>query len=104
MSSKFVANYTLRLQARSDLEKIWRYSFHAWGVEQADTYLTALVDRFVWLAENPQLGKKRDDIKQGYRCFPQGQHLVFYTVADDLIDIIGVVHQREDASNHLAEW
>lgn len=63
-----------------------------------------LVDRFDWLAENPQMGRNRDDIKNGYRCFPEGQHLVFYTVSDDLIDIIGIVHQRQDVSSHLTEW
>ena len=104
MPGKPVPSYTLRLQVRSDLEKIWRYSFQTWGMEQADAYVTALVDRFDWLAENPQMGRNRDDIKKGYRCFPEGQHLVFYTVSDDLIDIIGIVHQRQDVSSHLTEW
>ncbi|MCK5190870.1 MAG: type II toxin-antitoxin system RelE/ParE family toxin, partial [Methylococcales bacterium] len=77
------------------------YSLQTWGIEQADYYLGSLVARFEWLAENPQLGKPRDDIKKGYRCFPEGQHLVFYIILNDNIDIIGVVHQSQDITNHL---
>ncbi|SHE23285.1 type II toxin-antitoxin system RelE/ParE family toxin [methanotrophic endosymbiont of Bathymodiolus puteoserpentis (Logatchev)] len=89
-------SYTLRLKAQGDLESIWQYSFTTWGSAQADHYLRALVTRFEWLADNPLLGKPRDDIKSGYRCFPEGQHLVFYKITQQQIDIIGVVHQSQD--------
>ena len=93
--------YTLRLRAQGDLESIWQYSFETWGMAQADLYLRSLVARFEWLAENPLLGKPRDDIKSGYRYFPEGQHLVFYKMAKQQIDIIGVVHQSQAIATHL---
>ena len=95
--------YTLRLRAQGDLESIWQYSFGTWGITQADHYLRSLVARFEWLAENSLLGKPRDDIKPGYRCFPEGQHLVFYKMAKQQIDIIGVVHQSQDIATHLKD-
>jgi len=97
------AAYTLRLRAQGDLESIWHYSFKTWGVAQADHYLRTLVTRFEWLAENPLLGKPRDDIKSGYRCFPEGQHLVFYKIAKRQIDIIGVIHQNQDIATQLKD-
>lgn len=95
--------YTLRLRAQSDLESIWQYSFETWGVRQADHYLRSLVARFEWLAENPLLGKPRDDIKSGYRSFPEGQHVVFYKINQQQIDIIGVVHQNQDIVTQLKD-
>jgi len=60
-----------------------------------------LVSRFTWISENPLLGKKRDDVKPGYYCFPEGMHLVFYMVTKTGIDIIGIPHQSMDIVSHL---
>jgi len=93
--------YTLRELAQADLEGIWLYTCREWGVSQADSYLQSLFSRFNWLADNPQSGKNRDDIKTGYYCFPEGMHLIFYTQHKNKIDIIGIPHQRMDIINHL---
>ena len=53
------------------------------------------------LAANPQLGRERNDVKPGYRSFPQGRHVVFYTIGESGIEIIGVVHQSADVDGHL---
>jgi toxin ParE1/3/4 len=90
------AGYSLRQQALDDLESIWLYSYREWGVEQADQYIRSLLSRFTWLAENPQLGKQRAEIKPGYYCFPEGMHLIFYKITRDGIDIIGIPHQSMD--------
>jgi toxin ParE1/3/4 len=96
MSSK----YTIRESAQADLEEIWLYTYEEWGTQQADKYLNQLFSRFSWLAENPLIGKSRDDIKAGYYCFPEGMHLVFYIICDKSIDIIGIPHQSMDI-NHI---
>ncbi|MES9857637.1 MAG: type II toxin-antitoxin system RelE/ParE family toxin [Sedimenticola sp.] len=93
--------YNLRLHARSDLEVIWAYTLEHWGSDQADCYLQALLSCFDDLMENPRLGKSRDDIKVGYRSFPQGRHVVFYTITPSGIDIIGIVHQSADLEGQL---
>ncbi|MGZ5884459.1 MAG: type II toxin-antitoxin system RelE/ParE family toxin [Burkholderiaceae bacterium] len=89
-------SYRIRQQAESDLEQIWLYTFHEWGLEQADRYIRLMISRFSWLAENPQLGKRRDDIKSGYHSFPEGRHMIFYIITENGIDIIGIPHQRMD--------
>jgi toxin ParE1/3/4 len=53
------------------------------------------------MVENPEAGRKRDDIKAGYFCYPQGLHLIFYTIHNNKIDIIGIPHQRMDVISHL---
>ena len=94
-------SYSLRALAQEDLEEIWLYTYEEWGDDQADKYLDLLFSRFTWLAENPLLGKKRDDIKAGYYCFPEGMHLVFYTLTKNGIDIIDISHQSMDVTNHI---
>lgn len=96
------ASYTIRQLAENDLEQIWLYTFHEWGIEQADKYLRLLLIRFSWLSKNPRLGKQRDDIKPGYYCFPEGRHLIFYTLTKSGIDIIGIPHQSMDIIDYFA--
>lgn len=95
------AQYYLRSLAQDDLESIWLYTVEHWGVTQADTYLEALIKRFEWLVENAKMGKPRDDVKNGYYCFPEGAHLIFYTPKDNQVDIIGIPHQRMDIVEYL---
>ena len=96
------AKYQLRSLVQSDLESIWLYTLEQWGVDQANSYLEGIIERFDWLAENPLLGKQRDDIKKGYYCFPEGMHLVFYIIKGGQIEIIGVLHQSMDIIEYLA--
>ena len=94
-------SYSIRALARADLEEIWFFTFEEWGLEQADKYLNSLFSRFKWLTKNPYTGKDRGDIKKGYYCFPEGMHLVFYTMTEYGIDIIGIPHQNMDVSSHF---
>ncbi|PCI68073.1 MAG: plasmid stabilization protein [Piscirickettsiaceae bacterium] len=94
--------YRLRSLAKDDLESIWLYTYQEWGVAQADTYLDALIGRFEWLADNAALGKPRDDVKQGYYCFPEGMHLIFYILKNNQVEIIGIPHQRMDTVEYFA--
>lgn len=96
-------NYQLRRVAEKDLEDIWFYSFEMWGVEQADSYIRSLIAKFEWLAINKLSGRKRDDIKAGYYCFPEGEHVIFYKINDGIVDIIGVPHHSQDVVSHLGE-
>ncbi|MBT3206683.1 MAG: type II toxin-antitoxin system RelE/ParE family toxin [Gammaproteobacteria bacterium] len=95
--------YRIRSLAESDLESIWLYTVEQWSVDQADTYLKSIIQRLDWLADNPFLGKQRDDVKKGYYCFPEGMHLVFYKIIDNQIEIIGIPHQSMDIIECLKE-
>ncbi len=90
------SNYRVTPRAATDLDAIADYTVKKWGVEQLESYLGALSDRFDWLAINPMLGRDRSDIHKGYRSYPDGSHVVFYIVQDDSIAIIGVPHKSMD--------
>ena len=88
--------YRVTPRALADLKNIGRYTEQQWGKRQRNTYLRALEKRFGWLAKNPQLGKHRTDIAEGYYSFPQGEHVVFYMIGEESIDIIGIPHKEMD--------
>lgn len=94
--------FNLTPQSKADLHKIWIYSVEIWGEFQADKYITALYNRFEWLANNADLGKHRPDIKEGYYCFLQNSHLIFYTKSQDSINIIGIPHKSMDIVNYFS--
>ena len=90
------ATYRITPRAEADLYDIARYTEAEWGRDQRTRYLKALETRLEWLADNPPLGQKREEVAAGYYCYPQGRHLIFYMRTTDGIDIIGIPHQRMD--------
>ena len=93
--------YLVRPEAERDLKGIGRYTYRAWGREQARKYLRALHLKIRRLAANPNLGVMRDDVGEGYRSAPVGHHLVFYrTVGDDIV-VVRVLHESMDVQRHL---
>ena len=90
------AGYRITRMAREDLLGIAMYSEIHWGKDQRNRYLKSLEKRFEWLALNPKVGRRRDDIANGYYSFPHGQHVVFYLISGQMIDIIGLLHKEMD--------
>ncbi len=96
-----MAKYRVTPRAQNDLKNIGRYTEQNWGKSQRNTYLKDFENRFVWLAENPQLGKHRNDISEGYHSFPEGQHVVFYLIDKQHINIIGIPHKDMDIISYF---
>lgn len=91
-----MSSYRLTPRALRDLDQIADYTLAQWGDRQAEIYLNALAKRFEWLAKNPNAGRARDDIAQGYRSYREGSHLIFYMVERGVVAIIGVPHGSMD--------
>jgi len=96
-----VAEYWLRPKARSDTDAIWDYTVKTWGVPQARSYIVGLRKVCTALADNPELGKCRDELHQGLRVYPSGKHLVFYLTIAEGIDIVRILHESMNTHRHL---
>ncbi|MEM6832949.1 MAG: type II toxin-antitoxin system RelE/ParE family toxin [Sphingomonadales bacterium] len=96
-----MAEYRLTPRAHKDLRAIAAYTLKIWGRNQVQTYLQRIADRMQWLADNPRRARSREDVGDGYRCFREGQHLIFFIVKDDHIAIIGVPHSSMDIQANL---
>jgi len=98
-----MADYLLSEAAQQDIISIRDYTMDTWGKEQTSKYLDQLEKRFEWLANQPALGKKRNEVKEGYLSFPEGRHVIFYRVDKRGIEVIGVIHQSEDIDTYFSE-
>lgn len=70
--------YELSQEADRDLDDIFDYTVHEFGFDQAIAYVSAFEEVFVSLAANPELGRKRDEIRDSLRSFVKGSHIIFY--------------------------
>lgn len=90
--------------AERDLLEIGRYTQREWGREQRTAYLRRLHQRMRALAENPRLGLARDDVREGYRSWLEGRHLLFYRpLPEGGILVVRVLHASMDVSRHFPE-
>jgi len=96
-----MACYLLSESAQDDIISIRNYTMDTWGKAQAGKYLSQLEQRLEWLAKNPALGKKRDEVRNGYISFPEGRHVIFYRIAQRGIEVMGIIHQSEDIDIHF---
>ncbi len=83
-------------RAETDLIEIWIYTYKRWGDAQAERYLDELDDGIQQLTQDPALGQRCDQIREGYRSLQINRHVVYYNVTPTVIHIIRVLHQRMD--------
>ncbi|UWU92501.1 type II toxin-antitoxin system RelE/ParE family toxin [Bradyrhizobium sp. CB1015] len=50
------------------------------------------------LLENPLAGRERRELKAGLRSFAVGNYVIFYAPLPDGVEIIRVMHGRQDIS------
>ena len=95
--------FKLSRAADADLRKIAEHTLQQWGETQRDAYITEIFDAFARLARTPRIAISAEGIREGYRKFPQGSHIIFFRSSNTHdIEIIRVLHKRMDAQAHLA--
>lgn len=97
-------SFYLTGKAIADLQDIARYTETTWGREQRNAYLEKLDSAFHDLAGMPEKGSRCDYIREGYRKYVAGKHLVFYrSVNNGEIEITRILHGRMDVPERLGE-
>lgn len=86
--------------AMADIEAIWDYSAENWGADQADRYTDEIRDTCFALAAGRKMGRTTD-IRAGYSKYITGSHVIYYKDQSDRLDVIRVLHSRQDAERHL---
>lgn len=71
------------------------------GVDQAERYHAGIVSVFELLAQNPHLTRERPEFNPPVRLYPYQAHMIAYTIRDDGILIIRVLHGRQDWEQYL---
>ena len=96
-----MAEYRFTQNAEYDLEEIIDYTVQQWNEQQALRYLDGLETQGQRLADNPDIGAKRDSIAEGLLSFPYESHILYYFKMPHGITILRVLHQSMDPVRHL---
>lgn len=93
--------YILSPNAQESLRDIKTYSHQHFGKEQTISYLKLIEKKMQMIAKSPDIGRKREEIKNGYLSFLAGSHVIFYRKSKKHVDIIDILHQSMDPYRHL---
>jgi len=88
--------------ALQDLIDIWVYFVKLASPEFADTLIGEIRDSEHLIAANPLAWRERTDLLLGIHSFPVHPYTVFYRIADNIPEIVRVLHERRDAINILS--
>ena len=96
-----INHYVLSDIAEVDISDIYDYTLEAHGDRQAAAYLTGLDESFRSIVEQPRLGKRRPEIRNGLYSVLYEKHTIFYRLQDDFVRIVRVLHSRRDMPRHF---
>ena len=89
-------DYKLTDAAKSDLREISAYTKKTWGKEQEKAYREILRAALRVVAKAPKIGQKRDELAEGLRSFPVGNHIAYYVEKGKGIEIARILHPSMD--------
>ncbi|NYJ26846.1 type II toxin-antitoxin system RelE/ParE family toxin [Allomuricauda sp. ARW1Y1] len=98
-----IDRYVLSQEADNDIEAIFAYGETKFGSTQAISYLIGLNEHFEAIAQNPDIGKKRNEIKDGLFSFPYNSHIIFYRKMKNRVRIVRVLYGGRDLKNFLTD-
>jgi toxin ParE1/3/4 len=92
--------YRLSPLAESDLEEIWLYTFKHWSTQQANTYHHNLIEAFEGLANGTKKGRPTNVLPH-FKKYLCGSHMIYFQDYPNHLDVIRILHQRQDVERHL---
>jgi toxin ParE1/3/4 len=87
--------------AKNDLKDIYQYGLRQWGQAQSESYLVDIKNQFWLLTEQPLIGVERPELLPNIRSLPIDSHTVFYRLNANRVEILRVLHGRQDPQRHL---
>ena len=88
--------------ALADLDEIWHYSVEKWGLTHAERYIDLIRDACLALASGQKQGRPAEVLPdfQKYLC---GSHVIYFLADAEHLDVIRILHQRQDAGLRLQD-
>ena len=87
--------------AREDLVAIRQYGTLNWGKTRSDQYLDTLKEAIWSLLEHPETGRTRAELSSEIRSLPVSSHVIFYRIQREQLEIIRILHARQDVSRNI---
>lgn len=96
-------HWTIRPAAQADLARIWRDGAESWDEARADHYVDGLFALFDLLARFPELAREPTELTPPVRIHPYGAHLIVYRAVGQGVEIVRVLHARQNLTAFLQE-
>ena len=87
--------------AEADINAMYAIGATNFGLDQADRYMAGLLSVLSTIADNPMIGRVRDEVRPPIRLFPYEAHHVFYDVVGDTVVIQRLLHGSADWTSEL---
>jgi toxin ParE1/3/4 len=87
--------------AQQDLRNIYQYGLRTWGRSQSSDYLDLIRAHFIALTSQPRVAVDRPELAQNMHSLPVKSHVVFYRLETHQLEIVRVLHGRQDPNRHL---
>jgi toxin ParE1/3/4 len=88
-------------EARDDIDEINAYTLSTWGERQVEKYATFFKEAFSAITNSPALGRARKGISKKFKCYNVGKHVIVYTLTQQDIFVVRVLHGKMHFSQHL---
>ena len=90
-----MSRYRVLSRAQTDLRRI-----HEWiekdNPPRAVSYVAELIEHFQMLADQPLIGRSRQDMGNGLRSMPHDNFMILYRPTRTGISVYRVIHGRRD--------
>jgi toxin ParE1/3/4 len=86
----------ISLAAQQDIDEIYLYGILTYGPAQADGYINGLRIAVLLIAQHPQMGRERDEVRPPIRLWVHEAHHVFYDLIDGTVVVQRVLHYSAD--------
>ena len=84
-------------QAEEDLFEIWDH-IAADSLIAADRFIEDVDEKLHLLAEQPLIGRTREELAPNLRSFPAGNYVIFYRPIENGVEIARVLEGHQDIS------
>jgi len=92
-----MSGYELTQRAHCDLEEIDDCLARR-DPKAAREFIIRAIEVFELPAQHPEEGRRRAELKVGVRSFPLRNHIVYYRIAVQCVQILRIGHAARDAS------
>jgi toxin ParE1/3/4 len=84
-------------EVEAQLRALYRYIAKEASAEISEGYVDAIVDKCLGLAEVPNRGTSREDVRPGLRTIPFRRRVtIAYSVDDEQVLILGIFYAGQD--------
>jgi toxin ParE1/3/4 len=90
-----VARIRISAEAKVDLLEIWLFIAQD-SVESAERVNSSIRDKLRILATQPEIGRRRDELKNGMRSLATGNYQIYYESMRGGIRVLRVLHAARD--------